>query len=126
MTLNPSDSRVFKTAFFSKLARKAKIKDAELCRAVAEVMDGKAVDLGNGVYKKRLDKNRHRSIILARGQKLWVFEYLNAKKDKANITQGELEAFRALAKAYGDLTAAQLNALIGSRDLLEICHDTEA
>jgi hypothetical protein len=126
MALNPSDSRVFKTAFFSKLARKAKIKDAELCRAIAEIMEGKAVDLGNGVYKKRLDKNRHRSIILARGRKLWVFEYLYAKKDKANITRGELEAFRVLAKAYGDLTVVQLNTLIGLRDLLEICHDTEA
>lgn len=44
--------RTFKTAWFSKAARKARIKDDELCKAIQEVMDGQADDLGGGVFKK--------------------------------------------------------------------------
>ena len=57
---------MFKTAWFSKAARKAFISDPELCAAIAEVMLGQADDLGGGVYKKRLSKNNYRSIVLAR------------------------------------------------------------
>jgi hypothetical protein len=53
-------SRVFKTAWFAKEARKAKITDGELCRAIKQVMQGQADDLGGGVYKKRLNDNMHR------------------------------------------------------------------
>jgi len=64
--------RVFKTAWFAKAARKAKIADAELCSAIWQAMRGLADDLGGGVYKKRLDKNRSRSIILAKGGRFWI------------------------------------------------------
>jgi len=42
--------RVFKTAWFSRAARKAHIKDDELCAAIAQVMKGQADDLGGGVF----------------------------------------------------------------------------
>ncbi len=71
--------RVFKTAWFSKAARKALITDAELCSAIKQVMQGQAIDLGGGIFKKRLDKNRSRSIILAKSGRRWVFEYLFAR-----------------------------------------------
>lgn len=64
-------ARTFKTAWFAKAARKALIKDDELCEAIQEVMKGQADDLGGGVFKKRLNKNRHRSIILAKGRRHW-------------------------------------------------------
>ena len=78
MSPAPKD-RVFKTARFSKDARKAKIKDAMLCAAIAQVMAGQADDLGGGVFKKRLNDNLHRSIILAKGAKYWIYEFLYAK-----------------------------------------------
>ena len=59
--------RTFKTAWFAKAARKARISDSELCDAIREVMNGQADDLGGGVFKKRLNKNMYRSIILAKG-----------------------------------------------------------
>lgn len=65
-------TRAFKTAWFSKAARKARIKAAELCEAIQEVMRGQADDLGGGVFKKRLNKNMHRSIILAKGGRYWI------------------------------------------------------
>jgi hypothetical protein len=47
---------VFKTAWFAKACKKARIPDDELCAAVRHVMLGQADDLGGGVFKKRLGK----------------------------------------------------------------------
>jgi hypothetical protein len=119
-------SRVFKTARFSKDAKKARISDAELCDAIRQVMAGQADDLGGGVFKKRLNDNMHRSIILAKGGRYWVYEYLFAKKDRDNIEDDELTAFRSLAKAYAGLTDVQIAALVSGKDIVEICHDDKA
>ncbi len=93
MTDAEQTARTFKTAWFAKAARKALIDDAELCRAIAEVRKGQADDLGGGVFKKRMDKNRSRSIILAKGRVHWVYEYLFAKKDRDNIDEGNWRPF---------------------------------
>jgi len=114
--------RTFKTAWFSRAARKARIKDGELCEAIQEVMKGQADDLGGGVFKKRLNKNMHRSIILAKGGRYWIYEYLFAKKDRANIENDELEDFRTLAKSYATLSDKQIAQLLEDKDLTEICH----
>jgi hypothetical protein len=119
-------ARVFKTAWFSKAARKARISDAELCEAMLEVMKGQGDDLGGGVFKKRLNKNMHRSIIPAKGEKHWVYVYLFAKKDRANIDPDELIEFRKLAQLYAAKTAANISKEIEARELLEICDDDEA
>ena len=50
----PQTSRAFKTAWFSRAARKARIPDQELREAVQEAMAGQADDLSGGVFKKRL------------------------------------------------------------------------
>jgi hypothetical protein len=91
-------ARAFKTAWFTKAARKARFKDNELCEAIEEVRKGQADDLGGGGFKKRLNKNMHRSIILAKGGRYWIYEFLFAKKDQANIDDEDLDDFRALAK----------------------------
>lgn len=118
--------RTFKSKWFTKAARQAGIIDAELCEAMREVRAGQADDLGGGVWKKRLNKNQHRSIILAKGKQYWVFEYLFAKKDRANIEHDELAAFRRLAAAYEGLTTRQVADLQKSGAWKEICHDDEA
>jgi hypothetical protein len=118
-------ARAFKTAWFAKAAQKARIKDNELCEAMQEVMNGQADDLGGGVFKKRLNKNRHRSIILAKGGRTWIYEYLFAKKDRANISADELEDFRALARSYAALSKNQIARLLEDNDLTEICHGGE-
>ncbi|MGD0961087.1 MAG: type II toxin-antitoxin system RelE/ParE family toxin, partial [Methylomonas sp.] len=55
-----TSSRIFKTAWFAKSAKKAHITYEELCLAIQQVMLGQADDLGGGVFKKRLNNNRHR------------------------------------------------------------------
>lgn len=118
-----SSHRAFKTAWFSKDAKKAKIKDLALCVAIEQVLLGQVDDLGGGVFKKRLNNNLHRSIILAKSGKYWIFEYLFAKQDRSNIENDELLAFRLLANSYAELTELQVKQLLVNKDFVEICHD---
>ncbi len=126
MTLAGESPRTFKTAWFSKAARKALIADGELCEAIEQVRLGQADDLGGGVFKKRLDKNRHRSIVIAKGRRYWVYAYLFAKKDRENITAAELTAFRELADLYNRKTDAEIERELDAKELMEICDAREA
>lgn len=116
-------SRVFKTAWFTRAARKVRVGDPELCRAIQQVMLGQADDLGGGVFKTRLNDNMHRSIVLAKGDRYWVYAYLFAKQDRTDISADELVAFRKLAAAYAQMTVSDVNTGLRNGDLLEICHD---
>lgn len=118
--------RTFKTVWFARAARKARIGDAALCEAMDQVRLGQADDLGGGVWKKRLDKNRSRSIIVAKGRRYWVYAFLFAKKDRASITAAELDAFRALADLYDRKTETDIDLELSANELLEICHDDQA
>ncbi|HEX7758122.1 MAG TPA: type II toxin-antitoxin system RelE/ParE family toxin [Caulobacteraceae bacterium] len=126
MTDAKEPGRTFKTAWFAKAARKALIDDEALCKAVAEVRLGQADDLGGGVFKKRLDKNRRRSIILAKGRRYWVCAYLFAKKDRANIDEDELRAFRKLADLYAGKADVEIEKELKAKELVEICNDRNA
>lgn len=123
MNKNNSHKRAFKAAWFNKAAKKAKIKDIELCLAIRQVIDGQAIDLGGGVFKKRLNDNKHRSIILAKGGCYWIYEYLFAKKDLDNIDDSELHDFRKLAKLYAELSVEQIEKLVKNKSLIEIYYD---
>jgi len=115
--------RVFKTAWFARAARKAHIEDTELCEAFREVLKGQSDALGGGVYKKRLNKNQHRSIIVGKGKKLWIYVYLFAKKDRDNIDDKELAAFRELADLYAKKSAKDIERELEAKVLLEICNE---
>jgi hypothetical protein len=114
--------RVFKTAWFTKAAKKSHIADAELCTAIRQVMLGQADDLGGGVFKKRLGKNQYRSIILAKGGQYWVYEFLFAKQNLANIDDEDLLRLRRIAKNYAELTTDQVSTLLKQSKWEEICH----
>ena len=120
--LSASPQRVFKTAWFSKAAKKAGIRDVALCQAIAQAMQGQADDLGGGVFKKRLNDNQHRSIILAKAGRWWVYEFVFAKKDRDNISSDELAQFKLLAKSYAALSNKEVQQLIDDQYFLEICH----
>ena len=91
-----------------------------------QVMQGQADNLGGGVYKRRLSKNMYRSIVVAKGGRYWVFAYLFAKKDRANITDDELDGFRALAGLYARKTDLDIAKELQLREIVEICHDQES
>ncbi|PKB86465.1 addiction module toxin RelE [Ewingella americana] len=115
--------RVFRTKWFTKAARSHGIQDVALCDALKRVLEGKAEDLGGGVYKKRLNKNRDRSIILAKGGQNWFYAFLFSKQDKANIDDAELAAFKVLAKQYAVLEDVKLTEMIRKNELVEICRE---
>jgi hypothetical protein len=117
--------RALKSAWFSKAAAKAGISDEALMTAIQQVIQGQADDLGGGVFKKRLNQNRHRSIVLAKGGRYWVYAYLFAKKDRANIEPEELSAFRKLAEAYGRMTDLELASALREGDLLELSDEKQ-
>jgi hypothetical protein len=118
--------RIFKTSWFNKAAKKAHIKDSELRMAIDQVIKGQAVDLGGGVFKKRLNENRHRSIILSKSGPFWVYEFLFAKKDLDNIDDHELAKFRQLASVYAKLSEEQVRKLLQNKSLVEICNENKA
>jgi hypothetical protein len=124
-TIKQSKAKIFKTKKFSKIADKACIFEADLCKAISQVMVGQVVDLGGGVYKKRLNSNAHRSIILSKGAKFWIFQHLFAKNETGNLEDDELVTLRVLAKAYENLSPEQLYLLISSKDLQEICYENQ-
>lgn len=116
--------RTFKTAWFAKAARKARISDDELCEAIAQVQSGQADDLGGGVFKKRLNRNMHRSIVVAKGRRHWIYVYLFAKKDRANIGTDELVAFRRVADIHASKGDAEIDLDIKNKEMMEICSGT--
>ena len=70
-----------------------------------------------GAYTKRVSRNLYRSVILAKGGRPWVLTYLCVKKERANIDDAELAAFRQLATGFETLTAVQLTALFETKAL---------
>ena len=97
--------RVFKSKEFARFARKSRIGDPDLCRAVSEIMAGSAdADLGGGVFKQRLRRKGQgksggfRTILLLRWSSLAIFVYGFAKSDRPNITSTELAAWRKIAE----------------------------
>lgn len=114
--------RIFKTKWFNREAKSHTIKDDELSEAINAVLQGKADNLGGGVYKKRLNQNRDRAIVLAKGGEHWFYTFLYAKQDMANISYRELAGFRELAKHYACLTEDQITALINNKELVEVRH----
>jgi hypothetical protein len=120
----PTSPRVFKTAWFSKNAKKVGITDDELCEAVRELTQGLwDADLGGNVFKKRLNENRHRSIVITKTDAYWFFTFLFSKAERDNITDRELAAFKKLSKDYAKLDDKTVAVQVTNKDLLEICND---
>lgn len=115
--------RLFKSRHFAEAARKAWIGDMELGEAFGQMLRGQADNMGGGVWKKRLNHNRHRSIVLAKGRHYWVYQFLFAKQDQSKISHKELVGFRALAKAYEGLNEIQIQQLLDLREFVEIHHE---
>lgn len=113
--------RIFKAKVFSRDARKAAIKDAGLCDAATEMDKGQVDDLGGNVWKKRLNKNMHRAIVILCPRRFWLFAYLFAKKDRENIDDDELAAFKKLARDLAKSDDAAVAMLTKNGDFLEIC-----
>ena len=118
------ENRVFKATKFATEATKRKISDEALCEAIAQIQASpKTYSVGGEVYKKRLNDNMDRSIVLAKGGTHWFYAHLFQKKNQDNITSKELDAFKAAAKILGKLSGAELDKAVKAGQFLEICHE---
>jgi hypothetical protein len=124
--------RVLRSKEFTRFARKNRIADSELCRAIAELHTGTIdADLGGGVFKQRLRRpgegksGGFRTILLLRWKSLGIFVFGFAKSERANITSSELKAWRKIAKDL--LTgSAVVQAAIDEGKLIEVSCDEKA
>ena len=118
--------RVFKTAWFTKKARTSEISDATLCKAARELGAGQGDDLGGNVWKKRLDRNTKRGIIVNKVGDFWVFVYLFAKSERENIDDRELRDFKRLARDFGRVKSADIERMLSLKELVEMCHGSDS
>lgn len=122
--------RVFRTAWFTKFARKEKIGDQALCDAVARAEKGLIdADLGGGLLKQRVARpgagksGGYRTLILFRAGTRAVFAYGFAKSDKANLESNEEMVFKKAAKLVLAFSYEQIGAEIESGRLTEVSCD---
>lgn len=60
--------------------------------------------------------------MLSKVGQAWVFVFLFAKRDRDDIDERELRAFRKLAADVGRRTDADIATLIALKELVEICN----
>jgi hypothetical protein len=119
--------RIFINKAFARFARKAKLDDAALCKAIALAESGLVdADLGGSVIKQRIARHGQgksgsfRALIAYRRGKRAVFIYGFAKSERPNVTPLELAALKALALellAYHDRA---MDAAIAAAALTEV------
>lgn len=113
-------------AWFSKTARKTRIKGDDLCSAIRQAVLGQASDLGGGVLKKRLNKNHASFHHCCQRRPVLGICLSFCKKDRANISEDELRSFRALAGLYARKTDADIAKEVHLKELVEICYAEES
>src|SRR3546814_12231211 len=96
--------RVFKNAWFERVARKQGIADEALLEAIARAKRGLIdADLGGGVIKQRVARpgqgksGGFRAIILYRTAERAFFVYGFSRNDRGNIDDNEEVAFKKAA-----------------------------
>ena len=102
--------RIFKGKWFAKFARKNGLSDAALKAAILEIEAGSFdADLGGHVYKQRIARDGqgkrggYRTIVVFKRGKRAFFVYGFAKNKLENITENDINFYKASAK---DLLAA--------------------
>ena len=119
--------RIFKNTWFTRFAKREKISDDALCKAIAEAERGVvAADLGGHVIKQRVARpgqgksGGYRTIVIFQQNDKSFFVYGFAKSDRANIDKAELEAFRQAAVHLLALDEEQLDKLLENGALTEV------
>ena len=121
--------RVFKTRSFIRWARKIGLPDATLCKAVDEMERGLIdADLGGCVIKKRVPlpgrgkSGSTRTLVATNKGTRWFFMFGFEKNERANISDSELEALKKIAADLLKRSSLELDSLLRTEALQEICH----
>ena len=121
---------IFKSAWFTRFAKKEKISAAVLHDAVDRAERGLIdADLGAGVIKQRIARpgeghsKGYRTILLFRHQHRCFFVYGFAKSELENISAMEEVQFKKMARHVLDLTDAQLMELVTQGHFEKVVQD---
>ena len=119
--------RIFKTRHFSKWADKEGLNNNSLLLAVSEIESGLVdADLGGNVYKKRVATNNRgksggsRTLLAYKAGNKAFFVYGFTKNTRANVTQTELKALKALAKELLSYSNKELVNAITYGEIIEV------
>jgi hypothetical protein len=125
--------RVFRNKPFTRFARKARLDDTDLCRAVADIGNGLIdADLGGGVIKQRVARKGggksggFRVLVLLKVGERAFFVHGFAKSDRDNTRDDELAALRKLAAELLNYDEAALAKAIAAGTLTEVTDDEQA
>ena len=118
---------VYKTKPFARFARKSLIGDPLLWEAANRADSGGIdADLGGGVVKQRIARSGEgksggsRAIVIFRSKRRAVFVYGFEKKDRGNINDNELQAFRELARVILGYTNDEIAKRVADGALIEV------
>ncbi len=124
--------RVFKTRYFSRWMRKTSLSEQALCLAVREMAAGLIdADLGGGIVKKRVPlpgrgkSGSTRTLVATNRGTRWFFLFGFEKSDRANVSDRELSALKAIATDLLRLTPNQLDESLQNNTLQEIYDDEQ-
>jgi len=107
-----------KTKWFTRWAKKQKISDAKLLRAIEDMQNNlSSVNLGGGLFKVRVasenvgKSSAYRTIVVYRADERAVMIYGFMKKERENLSSDELKSFKILSK---DILRLNDEALTGA------------
>lgn len=123
---------IYKSRWFAKWAKKEKLSDDALCKAVAEMIAGLIdADLGQGVLKKRVAKQGkgksggYRTLIITNRGDRWIFVYGLLKNERGNFTITEEKAWKRLAGILLAYPVNDFNRTIVENGFIEVHCDEE-
>jgi hypothetical protein len=112
--------------------RKTSLSDRALCLAVREMTAGLIdADLGGGIVKKRVPlpgrgkSGSTRTLVATNKGTRWFFLFGFEKSDRANVSDRELSALKAIATDLLRLTPNQLDESLRNNTLQEIYDDEQ-
>jgi hypothetical protein len=118
--------RVLKTKRFARWARKERLGDLALLRAVDEIENGLVdANLGGGLLKKRVARSGagrrggYRTLLAADLRTRWVFLYGFAKNERDNVDEDELRELKRLAQVYLAMREDTVDKLLEAGELME-------
>lgn len=122
---------VFKLKLFDSWAESERLDDRKLQQAIME-MEAGLVDaqLGSGLYKKRIARkgegrrSGYRTLVAFYEDRRAVCIFGFGKNERDNITKGQLEKLRVLAKHYLGLNKNQLAKLVKKGELIEVQNES--
>jgi len=126
-TMRYNNMKKLKTKWFNKWAKKQKISDVKLLRAMEDMQNNlSSVNLGRGLFKVRVAAEHsgksaaYRTIIVYKKNDRAVMVYGFMKKEQENLSAEELKSFKTLSKDILDLSDEELSKAIEKNVFTEI------